>query len=94
MQTEESLGDLFELVLRVPTSLCLFLEDGGREGGGRVDAERVLRVGVLDAWVEAAVDVANDGLEIGLDDDLRYLLGGCLQIAEKQTRPVRFCWCC
>lgn len=64
METEESLGDLFELKIRVPAGLGFFLEDGRRKGGGRVDAERGLRVRGLDAWLEAAVDVANNRLEI------------------------------
>lgn len=97
MQREESLGDLFKLNFGVPAEPGFLLEDGGRERGGRVNSERgnsergLRRRGT---WFEAAVDVANDGLKIALDDDLRYLLAIYLQILERQTRPVRFCCCC
>lgn len=67
MQTEERPGDLFELDFRIPAGLGFLLENGGREGGGRVDTERGLRERRLDAWLEAAVDVANDGLKIVLE---------------------------
>lgn len=92
LQTKKSLGDLFELYLRVPAELCLFLQDRRRERGSRVDAERGLGQRGLGSWLETTVDVSDDGLKV-MSEDVNYSVQIYLQILERQTHPARW-WCC